>query len=231
MLNQTFTGGSLNPKIWRPGWYGTGRTGPINPNERACYAPSNLSMTHRGLDFAITHSPSRCGAHHEPYTGAIISTNPNDGRQTGGFQFRYGVVQAKVYLPAIAAELADWPVVMTLGQRWPADGENDILEGLGGTACYTFHNAHGQRGGCARWLPSGWNVVSADWSPRAISYYYDGVRVGTVTRGITAAPEYLVILNTVSRRFPGITTADSMKVAYVRVWSPSARLPRKAERA
>lgn len=224
VLNQTFTGGSLDTGVWRPGWFGTGVTGPINRNERDCYAASNLSMTGRSLDLAVVRKPSRCGPRHEPYTGAMISTNPRDGRATGGFQFRYGVVQAKVYLPAVGAQLADWPVVMTLGQRWPHDGENDILEGLGGVACFTFHNARGQRGGCARWLPAGWNVVASDWSPHSISYYYDGVRVGTVARGITTAPQYLVILNTVSRRYRAVTAADSMKVAYVRVWS-EARTP------
>jgi hypothetical protein len=219
ILNQTFDGPSLDSSIWRPGWFGNGVTGPVNRDERACYNPANLHFSAHGLAFLVTHRRSRCSNRTEPYTGALISTNPYDGRRSGGFQFRYGVVQAEVYLPGTHGLLADWPVVMALGHNWPRDGEDDILEGLGGVACHTFHNRSGQAIGCDRWLSPGWNVVAVDWQPHAVTYYYDGIRVGTVTRGVTHSPEYLVVLNTVSRRFPKAIISDSMRVSYVRVWT------------
>ena len=62
------------------------------------------------------------------------------GRPSGGFQFTYGVVEALVYIPPSASSaIANWPAVWTDGQDWPADGEDDILEGLGGSACFHFH--------------------------------------------------------------------------------------------
>jgi hypothetical protein len=51
-----------------------------------------------------------------------------------------------------------------------------------------------------------------------VTYYYDGVDVGSITTGITSAPMYIILDNTVYPGEANITEADSMDVSYVRVW-------------
>ena len=92
-------------------------------------------------------APSTCGGVTRPYTGAMITTNPARGRG-GGFQYTYGVLEAKVYLPADGSLIANWPGVWANGQTWPVDGEDDLMEGLQGLACWSFHNTAGMSHGC-----------------------------------------------------------------------------------
>jgi beta-glucanase (GH16 family) len=64
---------------------------------------------------------------------------------------------------------------------------------------------------------TGWHTFGADWQPGSVTYYYDGQAVGTISTGITSAPMYLILTNTVAS---GQTaTTDNMQVHYVRVWS------------
>lgn len=226
IFNSTFATGSLAGTVWRPGWFGDHVTGPINTNETACYNSGNVKGGGRALNLAVTRVPSRCRGHTQPYTGAVISTNPYDGRATKGFQFRYGLLESKIYLPAYGPLIADWPALLTLGQVWPKDGENDIAEGLGGTICFHFHSPGfepgGPLGGCIPGLTSGWHTVATDWEPGTVSWYYDGLKVGHIDRGVTAAPMYVTIVNSTSVKAPKLARPDVMRVAYVRVWQHAA---------
>jgi beta-glucanase (GH16 family) len=165
----------------------------------------------------VTATPSTCGGETRPYTGSLVSTNPDDGAG-GGFQFTYGVVEARVYLPADGNQIANWPAIWTDGQVWPQDGEDDLLEGLGGQACYHFHDPLGGPGNCDTSIAPGWHTFASDWQPGSVTYYYDGVNVGSITTGITSSPMYLILNNTVSPYSPNDSEADSMQVQYVRVW-------------
>lgn len=230
ILDSEFKGGSYDQELWRPGWFGTGITGPINSDENACYSSQNVVADGDGLQLKLTAKPSTCAHVHAPYTGAVISTNPDDGRASGGFAFRYGVLQARVYLPKFRTAPADWPAVVTFGQQWPQDGEDDVIEVFGGTACYHFHSvgytsegdSTGYLGGCDRSLKSGWHTVAANWQPGRVTYYYDGVKVGEITKGVTSAPMYITLVNTVARGASVIAQANSMSVAYVKVWQQAS---------
>jgi beta-glucanase (GH16 family) len=114
--------------------------------------------------------------------------------------------------------IANWPGVWADGQSWPADGEDDLVEGLNGVACWTFHNAVGMNHGCDQSITPGWHTVASDWQPGSITYYYDGIDVGTDISGITSSPMYIIINNTVHSGEPSVSTPDSMQVQYVRVW-------------
>lgn len=218
VLDSEFNGRRL-PSAWHAGWFGRGVTAPVNRSELACYSPANVSFPGDGtMHLSVTARVSRCGGITRPYTGALVTTDPADAGRAGGFQYTYGVLQARVYVPAIGARIANWPAVWTDGQNWPADGEDDLMEGLNGTACFHFHDALGGPGGCVRTLAPGWHTFASDWRPGSVTYYYDGVRVGTVATGITAQPMYLLLDDTVSARGAGVVTQDSMRVRYVRVW-------------
>ena len=191
----------------------------MNSLEEDCYSPSNVSFSGADLDLNVTDASSTCGGQTHPYTGALISSNPSDGRTGGGFQYTYGFLEAKVYIPASGTKVADWPAVWADGQSWPNDGEDDIMEGLGGSACFHFHNPAGYAGGCDTGITPGWHTFASDWEPGSITYYYDGKDVGTLTSGISSAPMYIVLDNTVSSNYPSVIVgSDTMQVAYVRVW-------------
>jgi beta-glucanase (GH16 family) len=218
-LDSEFTGSSLNTSIWRTGWFGSGVTSPVNDREQDCYSPSNVTFPGDGtMHLNVTTTQSTCDGVTKPYTGALLSTNPNDGRTSGGYQYTYGVVQARVYIPADGTQIADWPAVWTDGQSWPADGEDDLMEGLSGTACFHFHDPLGGPGGCVKTISPGWHTFASDWQPGSVTYYYDGKKVGSIATGVTNAPMYIILDNTVGSDDANTSEADSMQVAYVRVW-------------
>lgn len=223
ILNQVFSGHHLDTAIWRTGWFGSGVTGPINKHESACYNEHNVSLTDRLLHLTVSHVRSFCSHQSRPFTGAVLSSNPRDGRAHGGFQYRYGLLEAKVFVPATPnSKIADWPGVIALGQVWPRDGEDDVMENLGGLVCSHFHSPGyapgGNLGGCDPGFTPGWHVVSSVWEPGSASWYYDGIEVAHADHGITSAPMYLVLVNTVSNKALQVAMPDAMRVAYVRVW-------------
>src|SRR6266511_1812670 len=56
-----FGGTGLDPATWRPGWFGTGITGPVNGAERACYRGSHATVPGDGtLHLALTADPATC---------------------------------------------------------------------------------------------------------------------------------------------------------------------------
>jgi len=219
VLDSEFNGPSLNTSIWKYGWTGSGAglSKPANGNEIDCYSPHNAYFPGDGtLHLDVTAASSTCGGVTRPYTGAMINTNPARGR--GGFQYTYGVLEAKVYLPADGTALANWPGVWADGQDWPYDGEDDLMEGIYGMACWSFHNPAGFDHVCLHNFTPGWHTFASDWQPGSITYYYDGVDVGSDTSGITSSPMYIILDNTVHVGEPEYTTPDSMQVQYVRVW-------------
>jgi beta-glucanase (GH16 family) len=235
ILNAEFTGSTLNTQLWRAGWFGTGTTAPISKYELDCYRSANTVVSKLGvLDLSVAATPSRCSGRHEPYTAAVVSTNPYDGRKSGGFQYRYGVAEARVYLPAYKGVVADWPLFMTLGQQWPQDGEDDIMEGLSGKVCFHFHSPghisgpKNNLGGCDAEVHPGWNTVASYWQPGSVTYYYNGIKTAEFTSGITSAPMYVVLADTVPDWWSNAAVADTMQVAFVRVWQPVG--PGAAER-
>ncbi len=216
VLNSPFTGNSLPPD-WQSDWYG--RSTPVAHTEIDCYSPNNVTFPGNGaLNLLVTAQSSNCAGAAEPYTAALISTNPQDGRSTPGFQYTYGVLQARIYLASDNGKIADWPAFWGNGQNWPATGEDDVLEGLAGSACWSFHNSQGLRNGCSHTLRPGWHTFASDWEPGSLTYYYDGVKVESLTTGITSAPMYIVLNNVVHENTAPVTEADAMKVQYVRVW-------------
>ena len=219
VLDSEFNG-SVLPKPWRSGWFGKGVTGPVNSAEADCYSPTALSYSSTGLKISLTQTSATCSGKTEPWTTGLITTNPDDGRLPGtGFQYTYGVVEARIDVQGSGAnQLYDWPAFWADGHNWPQDGEDDVFEGLVGDACFHFHSPSGYQGGCEATIRPGWHTFASDWEPGSVAYYYDGAKVGSFTSGITSAPMYLILDNAANSSG---AVADSMKVQYVRVWQSS----------
>lgn len=62
-------------------------------------------------------------------------------------------------------------------------------------------------------------VLASYWQPGVATYFYDGVKVGQITTGITSAPQYLILDYTLSSSSAAVP--NDMLVDYVRVWTPT----------
>jgi beta-glucanase (GH16 family) len=215
LLDEEFNGSSIDLTKWTPNWFGATVGTTTRQFGDACANPSHVAQPGDGyLHLKVTHDACLGMA----YDGALVNTDPSQNLYRGGFQFTFGTVEARVFLPAAKnLSTANWPAVWTNGQHWPNDGENDIMEGLGGSDCYHFHSSPGAWGGCAQ-VASGWHTFASTWTSGRVTYSYDGQFVGQVTTGVTGAPMYVIIDNTVSTSYGGPTTAPAdMLVDYVRV--------------
>jgi beta-glucanase (GH16 family) len=217
VLNSTFNGSTL-PHLWSTGWFGSGITAPVQSEELECYSPSQVTFSGGSLDLSLAKSTHTCGGIVRHYTSGMVTT-------ARGFSFTYGLAEARIYLPPSGHQIADWPAFWTDGRSWPADGEMDILEGLRGAACFHFHDPSGGPGGCVRGNYSGWHTYGANWEPGSVTYYYDGHRVGRITRGVTSAPMYLILNLAVDNSYGGAKVAPArMQVKFVRVWQHGSAL-------
>ena len=131
-FNGTFTGRALGTAGWSTGWLAQGITPPVSQPELECYDPANVTVSGGALHLSLIRQPHFCGGRARPYTSGMINTD-------GKFQFTYGFMQARIWLPGHAGQIVNWPAFWADGQNWPKDGEIDVLEGLGGKACWHFH--------------------------------------------------------------------------------------------
>ncbi len=214
VFRDEFNSSALDGSRWSAAWDGiTGIYGPVNSAETACYDSSNITFPGDGsLHFKLISKSASCKGAVRPYSGALIHSNAK-------YQYAYGYYEVRAYLPAATpGTIANWPAIWSDGQSWPTDGENDTMEGLSGQACYHFHSPSGSPGACAKGDFTGWHIFGSDWQPGSVTYYYDGVKVGQITSGITSSPEYL-ILDYTQGTWGGPTSIPAeMLVDYVRVW-------------
>jgi beta-glucanase (GH16 family) len=180
---------------WTGNWLGGASqvTHPPNPSyELEAFDPARVAYTTAGLRLSIRNDPVTIGGTTYRYRSGAIT-----GYQKQGYT--YGRFSARIYIPCSDGTIVNWPAFWLVGDpyKWPATGEIDVLEGLGGHAWWHFHyrDAAGQPasyGGHAPGSYCGWHTYAVDWQPAAIKWYYDGALVGTVTSHITSAPMFPV---------------------------------------
>jgi beta-glucanase (GH16 family) len=214
IFDDEFNGTTLGSD-WTPGWLGAGITGPVNLMEIAAYRSANVTERGGTLNLTLARAQVTSGRGTYSYTGALVTTR-------GHFTFTYGYVEWRAYLPESAGGLvADWPALWADGTgTWPSTGEMDVMEGLDGNAVGHFISPSGSARVGTTGPMYGWHTFGAAWQQGMVTYYYDGQQVGAITRGITDAPMFLVMDNTIAATSPSASSYPAvMRVDWVRVWS------------
>ncbi len=221
LFRDEFSGSALDLSTWRPNWFGTSDTAITNPPDRghsdSCIDPGMASVA--GGELRLSVEPRRCAGHE--YAGALVSSNPVAG---GDFQFTYGYVEFRAILPA---ENRDWSALWVNGQRWPNDGEIDVVEsGLPSAEAQKWHyhdSTVGIAGGRVA-IPSAstrWHTYAAAWEPGRVRWYYDGELISTVATGPIGSPHY-VVMSTSDWRAENPAAPGTTRIDYVRVWKGDA---------
>jgi beta-glucanase (GH16 family) len=213
IFSEDFNNASLNTANWSLGWDAQGVTAPVNAEELECYDPKNVTVSGGALLLRLTQHPESCGRRMRNFSSGIINTK-------GKFEFTYGYMESRIWLPSRANQIVNWPAFWANGNDWPQDGEIDVMEGLSGQACWHFFYSQGNPGNCPSGaFARGWHTFGANWERRFITYYYDGRKVGTVKIGITSSPMYIILNYATDRRYGGAVAApETMRIDYVRVW-------------
>jgi beta-glucanase (GH16 family) len=213
VFDDEFNGSSLDTKNWSKGWFGAGVTQPLEPSAPACFDPRRVKVSHGSLNISVSIKPETCGGTRRPLSAGIVTTD-------GKFSYTYGFIEIRAKI-AMSPDgvVYDWPAFWTDGQEWPQNGEDDVVEGLGGQLCWHFHSTAGAPGACLPTpLEPGWHTFGADWEPGSVTYYYDGTVVGTITTGVTTAPMYVIVDLGADPKYGGPDRAATFRVSYVRVW-------------
>jgi Glycosyl hydrolases family 16 len=247
-FDEEFTSPGLNTSVWTPGWYRNGlwetnsEVGSVYGCSENVQQPGDgyLHLHIRALGELPTNSPCRTSP--QLTVGASVEANPLDGVSGHtGFQFSYGVIEWKVWLPGVESSkcptggcVADWPALWTSESTTTPEahwGEIDTTESLNPlcspSSCETFsepaYHVHppyggGEVGGFVSGSYAGWHTFSADWEPNTITYRYDGNVVGEVPNNAGAAPEFPVMTIVRNAHSEPSKVPTEMLVDYVRVW-------------
>ncbi len=232
LWDDEFNGPTIDPTKWT---FDTGAGGWGN-NELETYTTSNASIQ----NVADGSSTDSC----------LVITAQKDAQgnwtsarlKTLGLQsFTYGKIEARMKLPSGNGM---WPAFWMMGTNqnsvgWPACGETDIMEMIGGTGVSpsgatlsdstvygTLHwlssatNAAASTQPEVYTLPSGkfsdaFHTFGVVWTPTSITYYVDGVQTGSVTPDSTTGttfqnPYYLLLNLAVGGNWPGNPTASTV---------------------
>jgi beta-glucanase (GH16 family) len=200
VFGDEFTGSSLNLKRWQTQlmW---GRT---NPPELQYYTPSALSVNQGALHIVARRKVTNG----MPFSSGVISTYKS-------FQFTYGVVKARIRIPAGKGL---WSAL------WLLDGaggtnEIDITEMLGNQpniSYMTLHYPWSTAGGyfVGPNFAAKYHVFMVDWSPGIIVWYVDGIQRLRLTKHVPNQPMYLIVNLAVGGDWPGPPNSTTKFPAY-----------------
>lgn len=211
-LNSVFTGTTL-PQEWSNSRFDDGQVAAgFNAYELECFDPSRVAVASGGLTIRIIRKRQLCNGRWRPYSSGMAST-------VGRWSFKYGLMEARVWVPSRRSKIVDWPAVWLGGKA-----EIDAFEG-GGVPCWYYHIDHRRWGRCVNGvhLANGWHTVAVNWQPHSITWYYDRREVAGVSSRfapITSARMSVVLDLAISKKMrhePQAVPA-TFRVGWMRIW-------------
>ncbi len=211
-LDSVFEGTAL-PSAWSNSRFDNGEIAAgFNPYEQECFDPSRVAVAQNGLMLRMIRKHQECDGRWRSYSSGIATT-------LGRWSFKYGLVEARIWVPGRGNKIVDWPAVWLGGKA-----EIDILEG-GKFACWYYHIDQRRWGRCLHGvhIAGGWHTVAVNWEPHGITWYYDRHEVAAVSSHaapITSAPKVLVLDLAISKnmRHEPKAVPATFRVGWVRVW-------------
>jgi beta-glucanase (GH16 family) len=179
-------GSSPNPRWWNFDLGGTG----WGSEEIESYtsSPGNAALDGRGHLVITARAERHTGR--EGITRQFTSARLQTFKK---FQFRYGLVEARIKIPSGAGLLSQFWMLGTEAYRpagWPASGEIDAMEVLGSQPNTVKGSLHGpwawpSRGVTAAVksatpLSEGFHVYGVEWRPRRINFLLDDAVYRTI---------------------------------------------------
>jgi hypothetical protein len=204
VFDDEFDGTSLDTSKWSPNWFGDGG----KMNNVGTYA-ANVAVGGGNLVLTLASSTS----------GALVHTDYGAGRYqlpVGGF------TEARIAFPGSGTtDIYNWPAWWASGPNWPAAGEHDIAEGLGGRLTVNYHSPSGSHNQGA--VPGSWgsafHIYGLHRKASSADVYWDGVLVKSYPTDDDGGGQELIL--NVGPSSPGATGAASqVKVDWVRAWKP-----------
>jgi hypothetical protein len=205
-FDDEFDGTSLDTTKWTNTWFNGGTM-----NNVATVA-SNVSVGGGVASLQLSDATH----------GALIHTTEAAGRYSLPVG---GVVEARVLFPgSTTQDIYNWPAFWTGGtDAWPAGGEHDIAEGLGGDLTINYHGAtNTQNYGTPAGAPwgSAYHTFTLYRKAGSADVYWDGVLKKSYPTGDSGESED-IILNAGASGSRSVVTgsAGAIKVDYVRAWA------------
>lgn len=133
-------------------------------------------------------------------------------------------VEASVFIPGPTNSTSyNWPAFWVSGANWPANGEEDIVEGYDGSlSALNYHSNSGPNNGphpAGNWTNS-FHTYTLVRGASSIDCYWDGTKVRSITPDDNGGPQSIIfLLGTGNTLATG--AASDMKIDYVRKWVPS----------
>jgi hypothetical protein len=203
-FDDEFNGTSLDPTQWDGSWFNGGSmnnvtTPATNVTENNGYVTLTLSSR---------------------LSGALIHTTQSPGRATVAVG---DVVEARIWIPGDGTNVYNWPAFWANDtNNYPAGGENDIAEVLGGQLTVNYHSPSGahNQGAVPGYWGSAWHTYALYRQAGHCDVYWDGVKVKSYSTSDNGSPED-IIFNIGQGQGPTVTgAAGAVKIDYVRVWHP-----------
>jgi beta-glucanase (GH16 family) len=234
-LNDEFAG--VDSNRWVPKFWWNGDT-YWPTHELQAYRPANttangaLTLTAKRDSGSLTNfrgSTTNSDGERFAYTSGLVTSGGIRGARQPGFQFTYGYLEARIWLPA---GKGIFPAFWLLDSNYSDASEIDVMETIGSEPSTLQMHFHGSRGtyGSAyadpRGLAGAWHTYALNWQPGRLTWYLDGVQRATLARSdVPSNPHYVLLNLAVGGRnsWPGAPASATpfpavMKVDWLRLW-------------